>query len=112
MTQVYNSSATFLLANPLPQQAQVTLVVRRVDLPADWAVTVSPAQVTLDAGQQVTVTVSVLAGAPLPQGSQPRVAIEAYANGQLLGGVVIEIDVPLYRPFDGKLRVYTPVVMR
>lgn len=110
MAQVYNSTTTFLLANPLAAQTQITLKVRRVDLPADWAVTVSPAQVTLDPGQQVTVTVTMLAGQSLPQGSQPRVAIEAYAGSTLLGGVVIDVVVPLYHPFDGFLHVYVPVV--
>jgi hypothetical protein len=112
MAQVYNSSTTFLLANPLAAQTQITLKVRRVDLPADWAVTVSPDQVTLDPGQQVTVTVTVLTGTPVPQGSRPRVAIEAYAGSTLLGGVVIDVVVPLYKPFDGLLRVYTPVIMK
>lgn len=112
MAQVFNSSSTFLLANPLAQQAQITLKVRRLDLPADWAVIVSPAQVSLDPSQQVTVTVNVLAGEPLPQGSRPRVAVEAYAGSQLLGGVVIDVVVPEYHPFDGFLHVYAPVTMK
>ncbi len=112
MAQVYNTVTTFQLANPLAAQTQITLKVRRVDLPADWAVTVSPDQVTLDPGQQLTVTVTLLAGAPLPQGSRPRVAVEAYAGSTLLGGVVIDVVVPEYHPFDGFLHVYTPLIMR
>jgi Bacterial Ig-like domain (group 1) len=110
MAQVYNSSSTFLLANPLGAQTQITLKVRRLDLPADWGVTASPLKVTLDPGQQVMVTVNIVPGSPLPQGSRPRVAVEAYAGSTLLGGVVIEVLVPLYRPFDGFLRVYAPVI--
>lgn len=112
LTQVYNSITTIQLANPLTQTTQINVNARRIDLPADWAVDVSPAQVTLKAGEQTTVTVSAIAGSPLPQGSLPRVAVEGYAGSQLLGGVVVDVMVPYYAPFDGKLRMYLPVVNR
>jgi hypothetical protein len=109
MAQVFNSSSTFQLSNPNPTTSVVTLIVRRIGLPADWAVDVSPGQVSLDPGQQITVTVTTIAGSPLPQGSHPRVAVEGYVNGQLLSGVVLDIVVPYYRPFDGFLREYLPI---
>jgi hypothetical protein len=56
--------------------------------------------------------VSILPGAPAPQGITPGVAVEAYVNGQLLGGVAVNIVVPRYMPFDGKLHVYLPVIER
>ena len=67
-------------------------------------------QVTLAPGQQTTVTVTVIAGSPVPQGSIPRVAVEGYAGSQLLGGVVIDIMVPNYAPFDGKLHLFLPLI--
>jgi hypothetical protein len=90
----------------------VTLSVRRIGLPADWTVDVSPAQISLDPGQQITVTVSTIAGSPLPQGSHPRVAVEGYLNGQLLGGIVYDVLAPTYRPFDGFLHIYLPVTRK
>ena len=73
---------------------------------------VTPSQADLAPGQQTTVTVTITAGSPLPQGSLPRVAVEGYANGQLLGGVVIDIMAPNYVPFDGKLHQYFPAVKK
>jgi Bacterial Ig-like domain (group 1) len=112
MVQIYDTVSTLQVGNTTNVTATVDLTARRIDLPADWAVQVSPAQVTLGPGEQTTVTVSIIAGAPLPQGSRPRVAVEGKINGQLIGGVVEEILAPMYRPFDGKLRDYIPLVRR
>jgi hypothetical protein len=97
---------------PLTHTALIDVSPRRIDLPADWAVEVSPAQVTLARGQQTTVTVTVIPGSPVPQGSVPRVAVEGYVGSQLLGGVVIDIQVPNYVFFDGHLHLYLPLVRR
>jgi hypothetical protein len=112
MAQTYNQVSDFQLSNPNPMASTITISVRRIGLPADWSVTVSPAQITLDPGQQITATVSVVAGSPLQQGSHPRVAVEGYINSQLVGGVVLEIVVPAYRPFDGFLRTYLPITTK
>jgi hypothetical protein len=110
MAQVYDTSTTIQLSNPLTQTTQINVTARRIDLPADWAVDVSPTQITLGVGQQTTVTVSIIAGTPVPQGSLPRVAVEGYAGSRLLGGVVVDVMVPKYTPFDGKLHLYLPMV--
>jgi hypothetical protein len=110
MAQIQNSSETIQVSNPLTQSATINLRTRRIDLPADWAVSVSPAQVTLAPGEQITATVTIAAGAPLPQGSLPSVAVEGYAGNQLLGGVMIQVVVPKYRPFDGKFHQFFPLV--
>ena len=86
--------------------------MRRIDLPADWMVSVSPAQISLSPGEQITAVVSVLTGSLVPQVTFPQVAVEAYANHQLLGGVVFEIAVPRYVLFDGNLRLYLPLLNR
>src|SRR6185369_3731525 len=44
MAQVFNSVSTIRLGNPLTHTALIDLKPRRIDLPADWAVAVSPAQ--------------------------------------------------------------------
>jgi len=110
MAQVYNTTETIQLRNPLTQTQAIAVQARRIDLPADWSVQVSPSQPSLLPGQQITVTVTILAGSPVPQGSVPRVAIEGFAGSKLLGGVVIDVVVPQYMPFDGKLHVYMPVI--
>jgi hypothetical protein len=110
MAQVHNITRTIQVSNPLTQTATINLQTRRIDLPADWAVAVSPAQVTLAPGAQISATVTIAAGQPVPQGSFPSVAVEGYSGSQLLGGVVIQVVVPQYRPFDGKLHSYLPLV--
>jgi len=111
MALVYNSVTTIQLANPLAQTALIDVRARRIDLPADWTVDISPVQVNLTPGQQTTITITVMAGSPVPQGIIPRVAVEGYAGIQLLGGVVIDIMVPNYKPFDGKVPVFLPLIM-
>lgn len=111
MAHVYDSAMTFQLSNPLTQTATIDLSARPIDLPADWGVSVSPAQVSLAPGQIITVSVNVTAASPLPQGSKPSVAVEAYANGQFLGGVAFEVVVPYYKVYDGKQHVYVPLIM-
>jgi hypothetical protein len=112
LAQIDNAVSTLQVGNPLTQTAVIDLHPRRIDLPADWTVSVSPEQVTLGPGEEATVTVSVLTGSLVPQGSLPRVAVEGYAGSQLLGGVEVEIVVPQYVPFDGNLRLYLPMLRR
>jgi hypothetical protein len=112
MVQLYNTTATIQLANPLTSTALIDVKPRRLDLPADWSISVSPAQVTLEPGEQITVTVFVGAASPVPQGSTPTVAVEGYAGSQLLGGVVVQVLAPNYVFFDGNLRLYLPLVSR
>ncbi len=112
MAQLYNSVTTFQLANPLLVSALINLKERRIGLPADWTVDISPAQITLAPGEQTTVTVTVIAASPLPQGSQPRVAVEGFSAAQLLGGMVIDVVVPTYAPFDGNLHIFLPLLKK
>jgi hypothetical protein len=112
LAQIGNTTATFPVGNPLTQTAVIDLRARRVDLPADWTVTVFPAQATLAPGEQVTVTVSILSGSPVPQGTIPRAAVEAYAGAQLLGGVAVDVAVPAYTVPFGANAVYLPLMAR
>ncbi len=112
LARVFTTVGEFQLGNPLSTTATIDLVIRRVDLPADWLITTTPVSVTLAAGEQTTVTVNIIPGGAALQGVTPRVAIEGYAGNELLGGVVMDVIVPRYAPFDGKLRVYLPLVAR
>jgi hypothetical protein len=112
MVQLDNTTATLQLGNPLSTTTAIDVRTRRIDLPADWTVSVFPAQATLAPGEQTTITVTIGAGAPLPQGAKPTVAVEGYAGSQLLGGVVVRVSAPQYVFFDGFLRVYLPLALR
>jgi hypothetical protein len=83
-----------------------------VDLPADWTIDISPAQITLAPGQVTTVTVGVLTASPVPQGGVSRVAVEGYVGAQLIGGVVIDILAPNYDPIVGQPLIFLPGLWR
>jgi len=110
LAQIYNTSTTIQVGNPLTQTTAIDLRARRIDLPADWAVDVSPSQVTLAPREVATVTVSVLPGSPAPQGNVPRIAVEGYVGSQLLGGVAVDVVVPNYIPYF--LHAYLPLIRR
>lgn len=63
-------------------------------------------------GAVTTATVIVQPGLAAVQGTQPRLAVEGYISGTLIGGVVLDVLVPIAAFFDGKLRVYLPIIMR
>jgi len=111
LAQINNLVETLQLGNPLTETALIDVRTRRIDLPADWMVSVSPAQVTLTPSETITVTVSVIPGSPIPQGSIPRVAVEGYAGSQLLGGVAIDIVVPKYVAF-APYHIYLPLIRK
>jgi hypothetical protein len=112
LAQIGNTVAEFPVGNPLTQTAVIDLRARRVDLPADWTVTVFPAQVTLAPGEQMTATVSILSGSPVAQGAFPRAAVEAYAGTQLLGGITFEVVVPAYVVPLGINDLHLPLMTR
>jgi hypothetical protein len=112
MVQVYDTSVTMLVANPSSQPATIDLSVRPISLPAGWTADVSPAQVTLAANTQTSVTLTIHPAYPVPQGFSPQVAVEGYSGGQLIDGVVVQTLVPYYAPFDGSLHQYLPFISR
>lgn len=111
LAQINTIEDSFALGNPLTTTAMIDLRARRIDLPADWMVIVTPAQASLAPGEQTTVTVSIVPGSPTPQGTIPRLAVEGYVGGLLLGGVAINIVVPAYVDF-APYHAYGPVIRR
>lgn len=112
LVRVFENASTIQVGNPLSQTAVIDLRVRRIDLPADWMISVSPAQVTLAAGEVTTVTVSIVPGSAAVQGTIARGAVEGYIGAQLIGGVAIDTLLPRYQPFDGQLHVFLPLMRR
>jgi hypothetical protein len=112
LARVFDTATSVQVGNPTDKRATVTLKVRPLDLPAGWAVSLSERSLVLDPGQQLAVTVTLRPGAAAPQGSQPRVALEGFIDGELIGGVVVDLLVPERVAFDGKLRISLPLVLR
>jgi hypothetical protein len=112
LVRVFENVSTIQVGNPLTQTSAIDLRVRRVDLPVDWTVTLSPTQVTLAPGERTTVTVSIVPGSLAVQGTIVRAAVEGYVGSQLIGGVAIDTVMPRYQPFDGHLYVYLPLMRR
>jgi hypothetical protein len=100
------------VGNPLDEAATIDLRARPLDLPADWAVFITPTSATLDPGATMTATVTLIPGTAVVQGAATRVAIEGYVGDELIGGLVLALGVPQERSFDGKLHLYVPQVER
>jgi hypothetical protein len=101
LARVFRQTSTIEVGNPLAQPAVIDLRVRRLDLPPDWLVEVSPASVVLSPGEQTSVTVIVDPAGSTAQGTLARVAVEGYAGGELLGGVTVDVSVPQAAVFGG-----------
>ncbi|RMF26275.1 MAG: hypothetical protein D6759_19920, partial [Chloroflexi bacterium] len=111
LVQVYRTQVPIQVGNPGTVTDTIRLQTRPLDLPADWSVTVSPAQVTLGPGEVVTATVTIVPGGPTAQGTVPGVAVEGFnSSDDLIGGVVVDVMVPDQGNFDGKLHVFLPMV--
>jgi hypothetical protein len=110
LAAVYGVTETVEVGNPLPSAATIDLKVRRLGMPADWAVSVSPDTLTLGAGEHKPVKVTISPASASAQGTAPGVAVEGYANGELLGGVEVRVVVPTYAQL--RARVLLPLVLR
>jgi hypothetical protein len=108
LARAYAATYTFQVANPQAQPATINLNIRRINLPNDWSID-APASVTLDPGKSTTVTVTVTAGMPVVQETQPSLAIEGYINSNYIGGVVLDVLVPSSQP---QLNRFIPVAQR
>jgi hypothetical protein len=112
LARVFESTVAFPIGNPLSQTATMDLRLRRVGMPAAWMVSVAPLSVTLAPGERTTATVYIRPGRASVQGTQPRVAVEGYISDTLIGGVVLDVLVPRAAFFDGKLRLYLPLILK
>jgi hypothetical protein len=100
-----------LIGNPYAQQTTINLKLRPIDLPPDWIVSVSPATLTLDPGEQQEVTVSIVPGTAV-QGSVAQVAVEGYAGATLIDGVAFSVLVPERLEFSRPFAVGLPLLGR
>lgn len=105
LVKVYSSNVDFYVANPLSAETAITLSLRNIDIPNDWTVSINPKSATIKPGEMITATVAITAGTAAVQGTTPRIAVEGYASGSLIGGVVIDVAVPEKRIFP-----FPPVV--
>ncbi|HOA14253.1 MAG TPA: Ig-like domain-containing protein [Myxococcota bacterium] len=96
LVRMYETMTTFKVGNPTSATADIEIRVRRVDVPPDWTVTVTPAVVTLDPGATADITATIRPATAVPQGSVQRLAFEGYIGNTLIGGVVSDIAAPKY----------------
>lgn len=112
LVRVFEAVGTIEVGNPKDVAATVDLRVRRVDLPPDWTVTVTPPSAQLEPGEQISVTVAIQPGTAAVQGEIPRVAVEGYIGDELIGGVAFDVLLPLASVDDPVQPIYLPSVQR
>jgi hypothetical protein len=103
---------TIEVGNPRSSAAVIDLRVRRLGMPADWVVSVTPDQLTLNPGEHRTVTVRISPTMPVAQNTVGRAAVEAYVGTELLGGVQLEVPITYYVTPSDRLNVYLPQLRR
>ncbi len=109
--RVFETVGTIEVANPKSTAATVDLRVRRIDLPPDWTVTVTPQAPLLQPGERISVTVSIQAGTAAAQGTTPRATVEGYIGNELIGGVAFDVLLPLASVAEAK-SIYLPSIQR
>lgn len=112
LARVFAKTVEFQIGNPLSQTATIDLQVRPVSLPGDWLATVTPMTATLQSGETITGFVEVHPGSAAPQGLIPRLAVEGRINGELIGGLVVDIMIPLSAEALAENRIFLPLMMR
>jgi hypothetical protein len=92
---------TFLVGNPRQEMATITLGL--VPHLPDWELELSQdVLLNMQPGETRPVTLTVTAPAILPPDGAPIVDVEAFANGELIGGFrkIFRTPVPIHRPND------------
>jgi hypothetical protein len=114
---------SFTVRNDSPFSATVELGMISFDVPADWTVTTNPSE-TLELGPWEEGVVTVIIEIPCPMtarralatrqvralqeaaGSVPTIDVEAYVDGELRGGIEIQVG-PVSERY-----IYLPVVLK
>ena len=112
LARIFVNRTPFQIGNPKAEAATVELRIRSLDLPADWMVSVSPVWVDLQPGEEASGLVTIRPGLAAVQGTRPRVAVEGYVDGELVGGVVVEVMVPRHVQAGPGHKIYLPLVQR
>jgi hypothetical protein len=98
----------FKVGNPTGQTKTVKLDVKKIGIPPEWGVSLSSNELTLGPGEVMTNTLRIQppmgAGDAWP-GEGHIVAVEAFIDEELVGGVQIEFEV-------GGFQVYLPIILK
>ena len=109
---------TFVAGNPMERESVVQLHVRRVAMPPEWTISLRAAEsaqaqaagqlrevekgrryeVRLPAGGQIGVVTEVVPVGVVAENTTARWAVEGFIGGELVGGVVQEVNVPGFLP--------------
>jgi hypothetical protein len=108
-------AGSFVVANPTDSRETVNLTVRPVNLPINWSYSLDDPAPVLDAGEEVTVTLTLSPGTtPMVEGTQIQVAVEGYIEGDYIGGIVFERWAPGQprQDPDTEYQVFLPILQR
>lgn len=86
--------ASFDVGHPFDTVQTVDLIARVVELPLDWTFVLDRTTVTLGPGEVGQATLVIEPGSDLAKNGRARIAVEGYVNGDLVGGVMVEKELP------------------
>jgi hypothetical protein len=108
-------AGSFVVANPTDSRETINLTVRPVNLPINWSYSLDNPAPVLDAGEDVTITLTLSPGdTPMVEGTQIQVAVEGTIEGDYIGGIVFERwapGQPRQEP-EAEYRVFLPSIFR
>jgi hypothetical protein len=108
-------AGSFVVANPTDSTETINLTVRPINLPINWSYSLDNPAPVLDAGEEVTVTLTLAPGAtPMVEGTQIQAAVEGYIEGDYIGGIVFERwapGQPRQEP-DTEYQLFLPAIQR
>jgi hypothetical protein len=108
-------AGSFVVGNPTDSRATVDLTVRPVNLPINWSYSLDNPAPVLEAGEEVTITLTLSPGeTPMVEGTQIQAAVEGFIDGEYIGGILFERwapGQPRQEP-DAANRVWLPALWR
>jgi hypothetical protein len=84
----------FEVGNPMNSQETLNLLIRPVEIPVGWTYSLSNPAPLLDAGETMTVTLTLQPDAPMLENTHVRLAVEGFINGEYIGGILYNQVIP------------------
>ncbi len=105
------TTSEFVVGNPTNVKATVELKLRPVDIPIGWTYNLDIPAPTLLAGETITVTLTLEPDNTMIEGSEVRLAVEGYIDGEFIAGILFTRRIPDLSAAS-ELTIYMPLIAK